>query len=109
MKEAHGAQISTADDIRAHDAHVALWVANDACPPSPGCTLPGSHLHVGEAGNAGALVWQYAQSPRRTQFTRHCTAAYAPDRNCYAPNMPSNEDTFLDLNVAASADPSGGR
>ena len=37
-----GENIVTADDIRknAGARKIAYWVANDACPPSPGCTLP---------------------------------------------------------------------
>jgi hypothetical protein len=51
-------------------------------------------------------VWQYAQSPRRKAITAVCGKTYAADGNCYAPGLPK---LFLDLNVAASADPSHGR
>ena len=56
----------------------------------------------------GALVWQYAQSPR-SEFARQCAATYAGDNNCYAPGTPHSPQTFLDLNVSSSPDPSGGR
>lgn len=106
--------INTARDIAAKDAarsknaeRVRLWIADDRCPPSPGCTLarpPLSKAFTPEL--AGAVVaWQYAQSPRRMQFTAQCPANYAADGNCYAPGSKA----FLDLNVAGSADPSAAR
>jgi len=83
-----------------------LWVANDQCPPSPGCAPteqgPG-------AGFAGAAVWQYALSPRRAQWSAGCPKNADAARNCYAPGMAHSGDTFVDLDVAESADPSGGR
>lgn len=92
--------ISTAMDIRsrAEGRNLALWVADDQCPPAPGCVLPGS-------GVEGAVIWQYAQSPR-TQYARQCAKGYAADGNCYAPGVPG---VFLDLDVSASPDPSGGK
>ena len=104
-----GKKISTADDIRARDKDVALWIANDVCPPSPGCVIPKSGMDIENSGRSDALVWQYAQSPRRSEFTRSCAATYARDNNCYAPGTPKSEKDLLDLNVSTSADPSGGR
>jgi hypothetical protein len=101
--------ISTAEDIlhRAGGQPIALWVANDACPPSPGCVVS-PQLPLPEAsGVASAMVWQYTQSPRRS-FAKQCAATYAPDGNCYAPHMEQNQASFLDLNVSRSADPSSG-
>jgi hypothetical protein len=100
-------KISTALDILSHDPQVALWVANDQCPPAPGCTLAGK-LTPGSSGIPHAVVWQYAQSPR-TQFAQQCAKTYAADNNCYAPGLPHSPQTFLDLNLSASPDPSGGR
>ncbi len=85
-----------------------LWIVNDQCPPAPGCTL--HHLSMSailpaELG-ASALVWQYAQSPRRKQFTGGCPKNYAADNRCYAPGMAQGPDSFVDLNVSSSADPS---
>jgi len=111
--------ITTAQDIVAKAAardpgHArpetpALWVANDQCPPSPGCS-PGEHdLSPHQSGTGSAVVWQFAQSPRRAQFTTGCAATYAPDGNCYAPGPPHSPATFLDLNTAMSVDPSSGR
>ena len=104
-----GTKISTADDIRRQFGDVALWLANDVCPPAPGCTLKQDGLQMGQSGRGDALVWQYAQSPRRPQFTRSCRATYAQDGNCYAPGTPQLEQYSLDLNLSSSPDPSGGR
>lgn len=107
--------ITTAQDVReqvaARKLHpVALWVAEDTCPPAPGCTLASPKL--GESGTAVAsaagdvLAWQYAQSPRRPALTKSCAKTYGADGLCYA---GVSTDLFLDLDVAGSADPSGGR
>jgi hypothetical protein len=102
--------ITTAGDILNHagDRHIALWVFNDGCPPSPGCALPPKSLSPSASGIPQALVWQYARSPR-TQFAQGCAATYAPDSNCYAPGMPRDARSFLDLDLSNSADPSSGR
>jgi hypothetical protein len=101
--------ITTAQDVRAHIASnrlhpVALWVAQDTCPPSPGCTVNPPSLS--QSGTPDAIVWQYAQSPRRTDLTRSCAKTYASNGNCYA---GVSKDLFLDINVADSPDPSHGR
>ena len=106
--------ITTAQDVREtvaakHLHPVALWVAQDACPPAPGCTVEASaveHLRARDSGTLDAAVWQYAQSPQRPELTRACAATYAKDGNCYA---GVTQDVYLDLNVAGSADPSHGR
>jgi len=88
-----------------------LWIANDQCPPSPGCTLalpPLSKGLSGEDENA-VVVWQYAQSPRRGQFSAGCPANQATNGKCYAPGLAQSAETFVDLNTADSADPSEGR
>lgn len=107
--EGHGVIITTTEDIRdqvakRHLHKIALWVAQDACPPSNGCSLQAPPLSA--SGTPDAVVWQYAQSPRRRAITAACGNTYAADGNCYAPGLPK---IFLDLNVAASADPSHGR
>ena len=107
--EGHGRTITTAQDIREHVAkqrlhEIVLWVAQDACPPSNGCRLQAPPLSA--SGTPEAVVWQYAQSPRRRAITAACGRTYAADGNCYAPDLPK---LYLDLNVAASADPSHGR
>jgi len=118
------ATINTAQDIvekeiaRAKDLPQAkiperlkLWIADDRCPPSPGCTLALPHLssELSPAVANSAVVWQYAQSPRRSQFSAHCPKNQAKDGMCYAPWLAHSPDTFLDLNTANSPDPSEGR
>ena len=115
--------ISTAQDIaeregvrvqpqRSSKSKVAerlvLWIANDQCPPSPGCSLtaPSLTLGVPESLRRFTAVWQYAQSPRRTQFSANCPASPARDGNCYAPGLPANAHIFVDLNAANSPNPS---
>lgn len=111
VSEGHGLTITTAQDISAqiaarHLHPVVLWVYQDACPPSNGCTLHPPSLSA--SGTIGADVWQYAQSPRRRENTSACAKTYAVDGNCYVrdPELPGMQ---LDLNVAASNDPSHGR
>ena len=103
--------ISTAQDIlhRLKGSAPALWVANDQCPPSPGCTLPRQPSSPSAGGVPQALVWQYALSPRRPQFTAQCRATYAADGQCYAPGLPHTASSFVDFNLSRSADPSRGR
>jgi hypothetical protein len=106
--------ITTAQDVREtvaakHYHSVALWVAQDACPPAPGCTVAPAevtHLRPADSGTLNATVWQYAQSPQRPELTHACAATYAADGNCYA---GVTQDLYLDLNVANSPDPSHGR
>jgi hypothetical protein len=90
---------------------VVLWIADDRCPPSPGCSLKAPEIPVTPYRSANAIphVWQYAQSPRRGQFSSSCPQNQAPDGNCYAPGLPQGPNTFLDLDTADSADPSSGR
>ena len=120
-----GGTISTAQDMVAQEkartkvaGHAAgtgtslpklyLWVANDQCPPSPGCTPTDRSASDGfsASGSDRAIVWQYAQSPRREQFSAGCPKNNDSDGNCYAPGLPHSASTFLDLNVANSPDPS---
>ena len=88
-----------------------LWIADDRCPPSPGCTLavPNLSSELSPAIAKSAVVWQYAQSPRRSQFSAHCPKNHARDGLCYAPGLTHSTDTFVDLNTANSPDPSEGR
>jgi len=110
VDEGHGATITSAQDIHAHMGKHALiyWVYNDACPPSPGCTFPQTVPAPPASGFAAAQIWQYAQSPRRKEFTASCPKNYAPDGNCYSPG-DSKERWFLDLNVSSTPDPSAAR
>ncbi len=109
VKEEPGVNITTAEDIRnqAPLHEMVIWAYNDACPPSPGCSFPENPPAPSMSGIAYAAVWQFAQSPRRKQFTARCPAKYAPDGNCYAPG-DTTHSWFLDVNTATSPDPSGG-
>lgn len=109
VREAGGVTIVTADDIRNNvgSREMAYWVYNDACPPSPGCAVPHAPRPPLASGVPYAAVWQFAQSPRRREFTERCAATYQPDGNCYAPGDTAHA-WFLDVNAATSRDPSGG-
>jgi hypothetical protein len=109
VEDGPGRTITTAQDIRARvdsglKDKVVLWVYQDACPPSNGCTLRPPPLSA--SGTPDAEVWQFAQSPRRKENTAACAKTYAADLNCYVPDVPG---IHLDLNLAASSDPSHGR
>ena len=104
-----GTTITTIDDIRKHVQaqhlhEIAVFDAQDACPPAPGCTLQTKPLDA--SGELGLTAWQYSQSPRRPSLTRSCAATYAANGSCYAPGFPT---VFLDMDEASSADPSHGR
>lgn len=104
-----GTTIDTVRDIRervkrGHLHQVAMFAAQDQCPPAPGCTLQAKPLAA--SGSMDLTAWQYSQSPRRPAITKSCAATYAADGNCYAPGFPA---VFLDMDAAASADPSHGR
>jgi hypothetical protein len=110
VNEGQGVTITTADDIRNNlgKRGLAYFIYNDACPPSPGCAISNNPPPPSASGIPYAVVWQFAQSPRRKEFTAHCAATYNADGNCYA-----SDDTahawFLDINTATSPDPSNGR
>jgi hypothetical protein len=102
------AQRSKSERMSRSSSELKLWVANDQCPPAPGCTLtnlrPASGARLSDRQQIA--VWQYAQSPRRAQFSSSCPQNAALDGNCYAPFLPHNSATFIDLDVATSPDPS---
>ena len=109
VQDAPGVTIDTIQDIRTRVAsgklhEVAMFDALDECPPAPGCTLQARGLSA--VPDPDVIAWQYAQSPRRPEITKSCGTTYAADGNCYAPGIP---DTFLDMDVASSPDPSHGR
>jgi Domain of unknown function (DUF1906) len=104
-----GQTITTAQDIRQQAAAkhlhpITLFIYEDACPPSNGCTL--HPPAIAAAGTPDIASWQYAQSPRRPEITRACAKTYAPNGNCYAASLPN---LHLDLSVSTSPDPSHGR
>ncbi len=122
-REDSGASIVTAEDIRqnAGGREIKYWVVNDSCPPSPGCSVSRENLSPESSGIEFADVWQFAQSPKRPDFARGCSATYNEDGNCYPPavvltvvptEVPagvSPQRLHLDLDVASSSDPSHGR
>ena len=112
-KDDHGRTvfITTIQDIRQqvaakHLHAVAFWVAQDACPPAPGCVVKANPPGPDLSGTLDAAAWQYAQSPRRPEITRTCAATYNRDGNCYMPGLTNFE---LDLSSSTSPDPSHGR
>ncbi len=109
VKEEPGASITTADDVRNHagSGDFTVWVFNDVCPPSPGCVFPQNAPPPSQSAVSYAAVWQFAQSPRRRDRTAGCAKTYSRDGNCYAPGDAAHA-WFLDVNSAASLDPSGG-
>ena len=112
VDDGQGGSITTAQDIQrqAGSWQIPLWVAREECPPSPGCMIEGKpRLPSTALGLPNAVVWQYALSPRRPQFTGGCAKNYDPDGNCYAPGVYHGSMGFVDLDTAESADPSGGR
>jgi hypothetical protein len=109
VKESGEVTILTADDIRANagSREYVFFVFNDACPPSPGCVFPSEAPSVATSGVTYAQAWQYAQSPRRKEFTARCPTGYNQNGNCYSPHDAPHE-WDLDADIAASADPSNG-
>ena len=106
--EETGGSISTARDLHdsAEGRELVFWVANDACPPSPGCAFTKAPPPPEASGTPFAEVWQFAQSPLRQQFAAACAQSYNADRNCYLPGMGTEVKLHLDLNSARTADPS---
>jgi hypothetical protein len=103
--------IITANDIRdgAEGRSIAFFIYNDSCPPSPGCATPANPPSPAQSGVAFATVWQFAQSPRRPEFTSKCAAHYDADGNCYAPLFQRSNAVEIDVSSATSADPSSAR
>jgi hypothetical protein len=101
-----------AEDIHTQAAtrRISYFVYNDACPPAPGCVYGKTAPAPSASGVKFAIAWQYAQSPRRHQFTKRCSATYDRDGNCYPPAMPAGAPPILlDLDSATSPDPSHAR
>jgi len=107
-RETGGATVISANDLRDHGdgREIVFFVYNDSCPPSPGCTFPKDSPSPGQSGVPFATIWQFAQSPRRREFTAHCPAHYDPDGNCYAPLTRRTDGIYIDVDSATSPDPS---
>jgi hypothetical protein len=99
--------VITAEDIQknARGRDIDYFVTNDECPPSPGCAF--HTISPRKSGIGFAEVWQFAQSPRRPEYTKGCSASYSADGNCYPPRV--GEKLHVDVDAADSADPSHGR
>jgi hypothetical protein len=108
--EENNATVITAEDIlqNAGGRRIVYWIANDTCPPSPGCAFPRPAPLPSESGIAFAEIWQFAQSPRRRDVARGCRASYDRGGNCYPPEL-ARENLFVDVDSAGSRDPSAGR
>ena len=110
-KEDGGVSVVTAEDVRQNSGgrKIVYWVANDACPPSPGCAFPQRSPSPARSGVEFAEVWQFAQSPKRQDIAAGCPANYNRDGSCYPPGIDLAQRLQVDLNTAASPDPSQGR
>lgn len=109
--EGSGETVVTADDIRknAGDRQISYFIANDACPPSSGCTFPKPLPFPKDSGLDYSDIWQYVQSPRRPDYTKSCAQTYNADSNCYPPGIGPKSGLHVDVEVANEADPSHGR
>jgi hypothetical protein len=109
VREAGGATVTSAENIRQNAAgrSIVFWISNDVCPPAPGCSFSTHPLSPSLSGFSFAHVWQFAQSPRRKEFTAACAATYNADGNCYLLS-PALNKMFIDVNTANSPDPSQG-
>jgi hypothetical protein len=104
------ANIVTAENVRqsAGGRQIVYWAINDACPPALGCAFPKQPPSPAESGVRFAEVWQFAQSPQRKDVAARCTN-YSRDGECYPPGIPAAQRLHVDVNTAASSDPSHGR
>jgi len=109
--EGKGVTVVTAEDIRQNSAgrKISFWIANDACPPSPGCAFPKRPPGPAESGIDFADVWQFAQSPKRRDVAVGCLANYDRDGRCYPPGVDLARHLHVDVNTASNPDPSQGR
>jgi len=109
-QEDGGGSVKTAEDIQQNAGRrdITYWVTNDACPPSPGCVVSHQPIHPEASGIDFADVWQFAQSPERTEVASRCTG-YHGSGNCYVSDFAAQRKLHFDLNAATSADPSHGR
>jgi Domain of unknown function (DUF1906) len=108
VKESAGVTITTANDLQdnAEGRKIVFFIYNDSCPPSPGCAFPKSAPPPQQGGIPFATIWQYAQSPRRREYTRSCPAKYDADGNCYVPMFQKPGGIYVDLDSASTPDPS---
>jgi Rv2525c-like, glycoside hydrolase-like domain len=110
-RESSAVSVVTANDIRDHAGgrEIHFFVSNDQCGPSPGCVFPRTPLKPSGSGVPFADPWQFAQSPRRPEMTAACRETYAPDGNCYPPEVSQTSGLYIDVDTAMSPDPSQAR
>ena len=110
-KEDSGVSVITAEDIRQNAAgrKIAYWVANDACPPSPGCAFPNLRPAPPRAAStsrkSGNLLNLRSGGTSRPDARPTTTATEVAIRRESIPRRRLH----VDVNTAASADPSQGR
>ena len=111
FRESATVSVVTANDIQEHAAsrEIHFFIANDQCPPAPGCVFPQKAPHPADSGVPFADAWQFAQSPRRPEMTAACRQTYAKDGSCYPPGATPSANLYLDVDSAKSADPSQAR
>jgi hypothetical protein len=111
FRESSKVSVVTANDIRdnAGSRDVHFFISNDQCGPAPGCVFSNPPPAPAKSGVGFAEVWQFAQSPRRPEMTAACRQTYAPDNNCYPPGIAPSSGLHIDIDSAASPDPSHGR
>jgi hypothetical protein len=106
--ETGGATVITASDLRdnADGRKIVLFVFNDSCPPSPGCTFARNVPSPRQSGVPFAAIWQFAQSPRRRGVTANCASSYDAEGNCFAPSLQRTNGIDVDVDSATSPNPS---
>ncbi len=100
-------KITTAEQILSHEGNrpVALWVVQRRMPACSGLQSTQKISFERNSASARLAVREIAPHGICSPVCR----TYATDNNCYAPGLPHSAQTFVDLNVSSSADPSGGR
>ena len=88
-KEDGGASVVTAEDIRQNSGgrKIAYWVANDACPPSPGCAFPKPPpipIRERHRLRGSMAICPISEAAR---LAAGCPANYDRDGSCYPPGM----------------------
>ena len=106
VAEQDGGSISTARDLHdsAQGRQLVFWVANDACPPSPGCAFPkpapspeASGVPLPRSGNSRNLRCVRSLPPLAPPVT-------TPTITAIRPGIGGQQQLHLDVNAARTAD-----